>query len=196
MKMTSSTPNGYFSAQVNVPVTVTKATLVEPDRHQVSVMMWVVSDEEKRTYEYRIDDDGWTLVVTHDFPKIFHSKEKCFPKKRLGKYYKIWQGAYIDCLAEFMEENGLDDMENLTYEQRIPLPIQVLSNKEHDTVEYINLKKLVVRNIMLRGTRVFGNGAETEVKEMEYFEDSESNDDEGDSDDDSSSDDDESVSSF
>ena len=49
---------------------------------------------------------------------------------------------------------------------------------------------------MLRGTRVFGNGAETEVKEMEYFEDSESNDDEGDSDDDSSSDDDESLSSF
>ena len=40
------------------------------------------------------------------------------------------------------------------------LPIQLHSHKEYDEGSYVDLDDLYVRNIMLRGTKVFGSGDE------------------------------------
>ena len=93
-------------------------------------------------------------------------RKNSFLSIKFGKE-RLWI-ASMDCIDQFKEDNNLDNENAFTYEQQIDLPIQVLSNKEHDIVEYKELNGLLVRHMRLRGTKVFGNGSE--VQEMEFFD--------------------------
>ena len=179
-----------FAINVHVPYHITQATLVDPNRLALSIFIWVIGDQEEKTFSYEIIDDGWTLIIRYGVPDMFTNKDKLFPEKRLRGEHRVWQGHFLNSMSEFAEENNLENGFQLTYQQKIDLPIQVHSNKEHDDVFYVDLGGLYVRNIMLRGTKVFGSGDEKNVKESSFFEESSEGEQFGYYDDESSDDDD------
>ena len=165
MKISRNKP---FSVNVQVPYHITQATLVDPDRVALSVFMWVFGEQEVKTFSYDIIDDGWTLRVRYAPPDIFFNKRKLFPERRLQKEHRLWQGSFLNCMAEFTEENNLESVSQVIYQQEMKLPIQVHSHKEYDDVSYLEMDGLYVRNIMLQGTKVFGID-NNNVKEKSFY---------------------------
>ena len=149
------------SINVVVPTHVTKATLTNPDRQEVSVMTMCLVGTPEDNPDYTVSEDGFQLVLTQAVPQALMNKNKMFSSKRLGQVLAdIWQGAYLESKDAFFENFNLEEGDAFVFKQVIDLPIQVMQNKRHD---HVHLFQLEENTGFLLGNTGFGERNSLEI---------------------------------
>lgn len=147
----------HVLTNVNVPNHVVKATLLNPPRQEVRILMWNIGGGD--TW-FDVIDDGMTCRVRWEVPRTIVSRKKLFSEKRCGVDYEIWQGSLLETLRIYREGNNIPSQCKFYVQQDFKLPVECKTNKKETTFTHFSLPcGLEVLEIQLMGATVYGSTA-------------------------------------